>query len=450
MKKSGDGNRSFFRDRLEQALGNISHPDGEGRRACLTVYGEEARIAASAADRRRTDGREFGPLDGCIVSIKDLFDVAGEATRAGSPALEARSRPARRDAVSVQRLRVAGALIVAKTNMSEFAFSGVGLNPHFGTPGNPADRNRVPGGSSSGAAVSVADDYCDIAIGTDTGGSVRIPAALCGLVGFKPTQDQVPLDGTHPLSHSFDSIGPIARTVDQCALAYSALSGHDYSVANFPTLRGLRLGAVQGLPQEGIDQTVGKAYEGVLRKLSAAGVIVTDQPVPELNAMVELNRLGGIVPAEAYFIHRELLETDASEIDPNIGRRLEIGSRIGAADYLQMLHRRRELIAEMKRRMQHLDALVMPTTPIVAPTFEEVATPEGFHERNVLLLRNTAIANFFGLASITVPIAGAHLPVGLMLTVGAGEDERLLSMAHTVEALLHDSPRTHTETEETV
>ena len=225
MQESARLGHSDPRERLERALELIADPDGEGSRACLTVYREAARIAASAADRRWAQGQGLGPLDGSIVSIKDLFDVAGEVTRAGSRALEARSSLARQDAVSVQRLRVAGAVIVAKTNMSEFAYSGVGLNPHYGTPANPADHQRVPGGSSSGAAVSVAEEFCDIAIGTDTGGSVRIPAALCGLVGFKPTQSKVPLEGTYPLSYSLDSIGPIAKTVDLCTRAFAVLAG---------------------------------------------------------------------------------------------------------------------------------------------------------------------------------------------------------------------------------
>src|SRR3984957_1181752 len=201
------------RDRLEQALAQIADPNGEGARACLTVYADAARAAAGAADARRAQGASLGPLDGVIVSIKDLFDVAGEPTRAGSKVLAEEAAPAAADAVIVQRLRAAGAVIVAKTNMTEFAFSGIGANPHFGTPGNPRDRKRVPGGSSAGAPVTVADGMCNIAIGTDTGGSVRVPAALCGLVGFKPSRQRIPTDGAFPLSKTLDSIGPIAKTV---------------------------------------------------------------------------------------------------------------------------------------------------------------------------------------------------------------------------------------------
>src|SRR3954447_25314383 len=206
------------RDRLEQALAKIADPKGEGARACLTVYADTARAAADAADARARAGISLGLMDGAIVSIKDLFDVAGEPTRAGSKIL-ADAPLATRDAPVVERLREAGAVILGKTNMSEFAFTGVGANPHFGTPGNPADRSRVPGGSSSGAAVAVADGMCEIAIGTDTGGSTRVPAALCGVVGYKPTKSRVPTEGAFPLSYTLDSVGPIARSVAACAAA---------------------------------------------------------------------------------------------------------------------------------------------------------------------------------------------------------------------------------------
>src|SRR6266567_1268892 len=221
---SGDHMSASARDRLEQALAKIADPKGEGARACLTVYMDAARAAADAADARAKAGISLGSLDGTIVSIKDLFDVAGEPTRAGSKIL-ANAAPAKADAPVVRRLRAGGAVIVAKTNMTEFAFSGIGHNPHYGTPGNPADRSRIPGGSSSGAAVAVADGMCEIAIGTDTGGSTRIPAALCGIVGFKPSQQRVPTQGAFPLSFTLDSIGPMARRVADCAAADAVMAG---------------------------------------------------------------------------------------------------------------------------------------------------------------------------------------------------------------------------------
>src|SRR5579862_6332810 len=205
------------RERLEQALALIADPNGEGARACLTVYREAATAAADASDARARAGISLGPLDGVIVSIKDLFDVAGEVTRAGSKVFAEEGKPAAADAPVVRRLRAAGAVIVAKSNMTEFAYSGIGANPHFGTPGNPADRKRVPGGSSSGGAVAAADGMCEIAIGSDTGGSTRIPPALCGIVGFKPTKRRIPTDGAFPLSYTLDSIGPLAKSVAACA-----------------------------------------------------------------------------------------------------------------------------------------------------------------------------------------------------------------------------------------
>src|SRR6266513_2855355 len=214
---------SSVRDRLEQALSRIDDPKGEGARACLTVYADAARAAADAADGRAKAGISLGCLDGAIVSIKDLLDVAGEPTRAGSRIL-VNAAPAKADAPVVRRLRTAGAVIIAKTNMTEFAFSGVGMNPHYGTPGNPADRSRIPGGSSCGAAVAVADAMCEIAVGTDTGGSTRIPAALCGIVGYKPSQWRLPTQGAFPLSFTLDSIGPMARNVADCALADAVMA----------------------------------------------------------------------------------------------------------------------------------------------------------------------------------------------------------------------------------
>ena len=233
--------KASARDRLEQALARIADPAGEGKRACLTIYADAARAAADAADARAKAGKPLGPLDGAIVSIKDLYDVAGEVTRAGSRVLADEGLVAAADAPVVQRLRAAGAVIVAKTNMSEFAFSGVGANPHFGTPGNPFDRARVPGGSTSGGAVAVADGMCEIAIGTDTGGSTRIPAALCGLVGWKPSKQRVPTDGAFPLSFTLDSIGPMAKSVAECALADAVMAGEAAPTLEPAPLAGLRL-----------------------------------------------------------------------------------------------------------------------------------------------------------------------------------------------------------------
>lgn len=426
---------TFSRDRLERALARIADPKGEGARACLTVYGEAARAAADAADARAAAGATLGPLDGVIVSIKDLFDVAGEVTRAGSKVLAEEAKLAAADAAIVGRLRAAGAVIVAKTNMTEFAFSGIGANPHFGTPGNPRDRARVPGGSSAGAPVSVADGMCDIAIGTDTGGSVRIPAALCGLVGFKPSRQRVPTDGAFPLSTTLDSVGPIAPTVVDCAKADAVMAGEDYLPLEPIAPAGLRFGVAEGLPLQRLDDTVTAAFAAALARLEALGVRISRETFPLFDDMAEINAKGGISPFEACGIHRERLARRGADIDPNVRMRIERGCAITATDYAAMVRERGRLVHEMDARLTPLDALIMPTTAIVAPTLAEVAEEKAFAARNAALLRNTSIVNFFDLCAVSLPLP-APLPVGLMLVARNGHDHRLLRIAAAVEKAL--------------
>jgi aspartyl-tRNA(Asn)/glutamyl-tRNA(Gln) amidotransferase subunit A len=420
--------RVSCRDRLEQAFGRIADPSGEGARACLTVYTDAARAAADAADARARLGISLGPLDGVLVSIKDLFDVAGEPTRAGSKILAEEAPPAVADAAIVRRLRAAGAAIVAKTNMTEFAFSGIGANPHFGTPGNPRDRMRVPGGSSAGAPVAVADGMCEISIGTDTGGSVRIPAALCGLIGFKPSRQRVPTEGAFPLSTTLDSVGPIGRSVDDCAKADAVMAGEDFLPLDPVALAGLRFGVAEGLPLDRLDDTVAAAFAAALTRLDGAGVRITRETLPLFDDMGQVNARGGISPPEACAVHRDRLRRRAGDIDPNVLVRIERGCAIPAADYVDMVRERGRLVRAMDARLAALDVLVMPTTSIVAPTIAEVADSKVFTARNAALLRNTAIINFFDLCAISLPLPAA-LPVGLMLVARNGQDRRLLRIA---------------------
>ncbi len=422
------------RDRLEQALARIADPNGEGARACLSVYADAARAAADAADARAAHGVSQGPLDGAIVSIKDLFDVAGEPTRAGSKILAEEAAPAEVDAVVVRRLRAAGAVIVAKTNMTEFAYSAVGTNPHFGTPGNPRDRARVPGGSSAGAAVAAADGLCEIAIGSDTGGSVRIPAALCGVVGFKPSRQRVPTEGAFPLSFTLDSIGPLARSVADCAKADAVMAGEDFAPLEPVPLPGLRFGLAEGLPLEGLDDTVAAAFAAALDALDGAGVRITRDKLPLFDDMAEVNAKGGIVPPEACAIHRDRLKRRAADVDLNVRVRIERGCAVAAADYIETVRARARLVRALDRRLAGTDALVMPTAAIVAPTIAEVADPKVFAVRNFMLLRNTSMANFFDLCAISLPLPAA-LPVGLMLLARNGQDRTLLRIAAAVEKL---------------
>jgi aspartyl-tRNA(Asn)/glutamyl-tRNA(Gln) amidotransferase subunit A len=422
------------RDRTEQALARIADPKGEGARACLTVYADAARAAADAADARAKAGISLGVLDGAIVSIKDLFDVAGEPTRAGAKIL-VDAPAAIGDAPPVRKLRAAGAVIVAKTNMSEFAFSGVGMNPHFGTPGNPADRTRVPGGSSSGAAVAAADHMCDIAIGTDTGGSTRIPAAVCGIVGYKPSKWRVSTDGAFPLSFSLDSIGPLARTVEDCAKADAVMAGEDAAPLEAAEVGGLRLGVPQGMLLKDWDNTVGTRFGAARKRLSDAGARVTDERMSLLDAMVAVNAKGGFAPAEAFSIHRERLAKQGADFDPNVRARIERGANLSAADYVEMARERTRLIRAMDAQAAAFDAWLLPTTPIVAPTIAEMQDTHTFNSKNMLLLRNTSTWNFFDMCAISIPIPGAGLPVGLMLVARNGHDRRLFAIAAGIERL---------------
>ncbi|MFN3657025.1 MAG: amidase [Pseudolabrys sp.] len=429
--------RVTARERLEIALSRIDDPNGEGVRACLTVYREQARADAEAADARARHGVSLGPLDGTIVSIKDLFDVAGEVTRAGSKVVAEEGKPAASDAPVVRRLRAGGAVIVARTNMTEFAFSGVGMNPHYGTPGNPADRARIPGGSTSGGAVAVGDGMCDVAIGSDTGGSTRIPAALCGLVGFKPSQKRIPLAGAYPLSHSMDSIGPIARSVADCARADAVMAGEDFSVLNPAPLAGLRIGVAQGMPLDGLDDTVTKRFDAALAVLRKAGARLADQPLPLIEPWTQVNARGGVQPAEGFAVNRDWLDRRGADIDPNIRARLERARGISAADYLWMVERRAELAGAMDEQLRDLDVLMAPATPIVAPTIAEMTAPDVFGRKNALLLRNTSMWNFFDCCAISLPLPReGGLPVGLMLVVRNGHDHRLFRIAAAVEKLL--------------
>jgi aspartyl-tRNA(Asn)/glutamyl-tRNA(Gln) amidotransferase subunit A len=418
---------------LEIRLGRIADAGEEGRRTCLTVYETAARDAAAAADRRRKSNAQRGALDGVVITIKDLFDVEGEVTRAGSQVLLEEGKLAQSDAEAVRRLRSAGAVIVAKTNMSELAFSGVGTNPHYGTPRNPRDPNRVPGGSSSGAAVAVAAGFCDIAVGTDTGGSVRIPAALCGLVGFKPTQRLLPTEGAFPLSRTLDCVGTIARTVRECAIATCAMSHQHSRVPDPLPLGGIKFAVAKGLPLENLSREVALGFENAMKVLSGTGAAIKEINPQEFGAMRALNQRGGITAAEAFALHKDRLRR-SSRIDPNIGARIERGRSISAADYIDTLNERQALMRRLDDHFREFDVFLMPTVPIDAPTFGDVATADGFAEKNILLLRNTAIANFFDCPAISLPMTKLGSAAGLMLVGRSGCDDQLMAMAASVES----------------
>ncbi|MDP1748873.1 MAG: amidase [Reyranella sp.] len=424
--------RTTSRKLTEEALARIDDAKGEGKRAFIKVWHKQALAAADASDLQRKAGLVASPLAGLPVSIKNLCDVAGETTLAGSTALDD-APPAKADAPVVARLRAAGAVIVGSTNMSEFAFSGVGFNPHYGTPGNPADRKRVPGGSSAGAAVSVADRMAVVALGTDTGGSVRIPAAVCGIVGFKPTARRVPIDGVVPLSTSLDSIGPLANSVEDCALVDAVFAAEPISVPEPMPLAGLRLAVPKHFVMDDLDSVVAKAFERALKALAARGVKIDHIDLPQLNELPAINAKGGFAASEAYAWHKELIARRGNVYDPFVAPRILRGKEMTAADYIELLGRRADLCRRVSAITSNYDAVAMPTCAIVAPTLDEVSTAEGFTKKNMLLLRNTTVGNFLDRCGISLPChAAGELPVGFMLMGEAMADKRVLAMARSV------------------
>ena len=424
--------RTTSRQLTEEALGRIEDTDGEGSKAFIKVWREQAVAAAEASDALRDAGLVPSLLAGIPVSIKNLCDVAGETTLAGSKALD-EAHAAEDDAPVVARLRAAGAVIVGSTNMSEFAFSGVGFNPHYGTPGNPADRTRVPGGSSAGAAVSVADRMAVAALGTDTGGSVRIPAAVCGIVGFKPTARRVPIDGVVPLSTSLDSIGPLANSVECCAIVDAVFAGEPVVVPASAPLAGLRFAVPMHFVMDDLDPVVAGAFERALKALSGVGVKIEKIDLPELNELPAINAKGGFAASEAYAWHRKLIERRGKDYDQLVYPRILRGKDMSAADYIDLLAARADLQKRVSAVTSNYDAVVMPTCAITAPTIDEISTPDGFTKKNMLLLRNTTVGNFLDRCGISLPgHAAGELPVGFMLMGEAMADKRILAIARSV------------------
>jgi aspartyl-tRNA(Asn)/glutamyl-tRNA(Gln) amidotransferase subunit A len=423
---------------VEEALARVADASGEGGRAFAKVHAQSALLAADASDRLRKQRGAPSPLAGLPVSVKDLFDIAGDVTTAGSKVLRDRT-PANSDAAAVARLRAAGAVVIGRSNMTEFAFSGIGINPHYGTPANPWDRasRRIPGGSSSGAAVSVADGMAAFALGTDTGGSVRIPAALCGVVGFKPTAARVSRDGVFPLSRTLDSVGPLALTVACCAAVFQALAGDAARALGAADLSRLRLGAPRNHMTEDLDVEVAEAFQAALERLSRRGARIVDLDVPEFGEAAGASAGGGISPPEAYAVHRGWIHRE-QEIDPRVLERILRGASMSAADYIDLLTTRSQLMKRFARSKYDIDAMVMPTVPRIAPTIEGLErNAEAFRLANANMLRNTSVINFLDGCALTLPIhAPGAAPVGMMVVGFNGEDERVLSAGLAIEAAL--------------
>jgi aspartyl-tRNA(Asn)/glutamyl-tRNA(Gln) amidotransferase subunit A len=382
-----------------------------------------------------------GPLAGIPVSVKDLFDVAGQATKAGSKVLKDAS-PAAADCPAVARLRAAGATLVGRTNMVEFAFSGVGINPHYGTPVNPADSNvqRIPGGSSSGAAVSVATGAALVGLGSDTGGSIRIPAALCGIVGFKSTARLVPTTGALPLSTSLDTVCALTRSVRDAVTVHEVLAARRVKLPGKP-LANCRFAVARTLMQDGLDSTVTHAFERTLKLLRSSGAQIIEIDLTEISELAGINATGGLSAAESYAWHRQLIAVHQADYDPRVALRILRGASMAAFEYVDLLAARADWITRMEMRLQGFDAVLSPTVPMVAPPIAAVLNDDTeFFRVNGLLLRNTAVVNMLDGCGISLPCHHPdELPVGLMLWHAALRDDAVLDAALQVETCLSQS-----------
>ena len=413
------------------------------RHTFLRLFADEARQQAAGAGPA---GLAAQPLGGLPVSTKDLFDLAGQPTPAGSAVLQD-SPPAAIDAGAVARLKAAGGIVVGRTNMTEFAFSGIGVNPHHGTPVNPADPAvpRVPGGSSSGAAVSVATGAAFVGLGSDTGGSIRIPAALCGIVGFKNTQRLTPLYGALPLSTTLDTACAMTRSVRDAILAHQVLAGGAVIPDN-RSLRALRLAVPSTVMLDEMDATVSRAFARALSTLREAGATVDEIALPQIGQLAAINATGGFSAAESYAWHRQLLATQGDRYDPRVRLRIERGAAMKAFEYIDLAHAREQWIREMEAAMLPYDALLSPTVPLVAPPIAQVAPgaerDEAFFRANGLMLRNPSIVNMLDGCAISIPChAPGELPVGLMIWDRAMRDASVLGIALQAEAALARTTR---------
>ncbi len=420
-----------------------------GQASAAEVLAGAARMAASDACRHvympgaggQLLATEIGPLTGIAVSIKDLFDVAGQTTAAGSTVL-AHTPAASADCAAVARLRAAGATLAGRTNMVEFAFSGVGINPHYGTPVNPADAAvaRIPGGSSSGAAVSVATGAALAGLGSDTGGSIRIPAALCGLVGFKSTARLVPTTGALPLSTTMDTVCAVTRSVRDAITVHEVLAARSVLLEGKP-LAACRIAVARTQMQNSLDATVAAAFERSLRVLRQAGAQIEEIELAEIADLAAINATGGFSAFESYAWHRQLIAAHESEYDHRVAQRILRGARMSAADYIDLLAARKLWIARMETKLAGFDAVLSPTVPIVAPPIASVSSvvdnDDEFFRVNGLLLGNTSVVNMLDGCAISLPChTPDQLPVGLMLWHAAMHDDGVLDLALQVEAAL--------------
>ncbi|UXY55684.1 amidase [Pseudomonas tohonis] len=426
--------RISSRELTETMLERAQRHFVSGGHAFIELDEEGARAAAGAADHRLSLGRRISPLDGLPVSIKDLFDVAGQVTRAGSRVLEGEPA-ALGDAPVVASLREAGAVLMGRTNMTEFAYSGLGLNPHFGTPLSPLGEGCIAGGSSSGAAVSVALGMAVVGLGSDTGGSVRIPAAFCGVTGFKPTARRLPAQGMVPLSPSLDSIGPLAPSVACCAQVDAMLSGaQPWRDAGLP-LQGQRFFVTADHVLEDLDADVAEAFDWALARLVEQGAEIVEFRFPELLRLPEINAGGGFAAAESWYWHRKRLLAASERYDPLVAMRIERGSRQSACDYLELLLERAEMKARATEVLLGADAWLMPTVSVTPPRLADITDEEAYHRINARVLANPSVINFLDGCALSIPLP-RHPGIALGVCGLGGQDAGILQLGAAVERCL--------------
>ena len=424
---------------VTSALKEISNDEGQGQTTFTKTYAGQAKAQAIAIDKLRVEGLVLSPIAGMPISIKDLFDVAGETTMAGSR-VRRNSAPAARDADIIKKLRSAGAILIGRTNMTEFAFSGLGINPHYGTPLNPWNRAeaRIPGGSSSGAAVSVSDNMAVAGIGTDTGGSVRIPSALCGLTGFKPTAARISTLGAFPLSTTLDSIGPLARSVNCCAILDQVMRGEITGhIADRP-IETLTLAVPQTLVFDDIEDKVANDFQRVTSLLSNLGAKIIDIPFDVLLEIPKANSKGGYAAIEAFVALHDLLKRDENSFDPRVAVRIKRGEQMTAHEYIELMNARRTICEMSNKITRNFDALLMPTVPVIAPVLKDLENSDDFyHQMNLLMLRNCSFGNFLDRCAVSLLIQEAETaPVGLMVMGESNGDTKLLEIAKTIETAI--------------
>jgi aspartyl-tRNA(Asn)/glutamyl-tRNA(Gln) amidotransferase subunit A len=426
--------RTSSRKLVEESLSTITAKSEVGFPVFLNVDAEGARLAADYQDNLRKRGFAPSPFAGIPFSVKDLFDIAGQVTAAGSKVLK-NAAPATADAPAIAALKSAGLVVLGRTNMTEFAYSGLGLNPHFGTPKSIFDKKvgRIPGGSSAGAAVAVAEGMCALSIGSDTGGSCRIPAAYNGIVGYKPSTGRITTKGAFPLSSTLDSIGPLGNTVACCAVADALMAGDwDGKLGAGPSRR-LRIGILQTTAIDGLDAEVAEDFNRKIAELRAKGVEVEAFHFEPLTTLPSLLKRGGIVGVEANAVHRDRLETHAAEYDPRVSGRIQLAAATTGADYIEIQQKRSEMIAAYREASRGFDAIALPTVANIPPPIFQAESDENYFKLNGLALRNTYIANFINLCAINLPMNKPDFaPTGFSLMAAHGADVSLFNIANSI------------------